>query len=76
MLLPTQNKQLAKEYFDSLPENDLNRKFYNDGLAYKPSSTFIGKLVDCADIPRKISTLKHFYPYQRVIQATETEYYE
>ena len=29
MLIPHHNKKLAQKYFDSLPESDINRKYYN-----------------------------------------------
>jgi hypothetical protein len=75
MIVPTQNKRLAEQYYNSLPASDINRRYYEEGLKYNKPTSFFGRLRAYMDIPNKISHLKGFYPYHRTVQATEEEYY-
>lgn len=69
MILPHNNRQLARKYFESLPENDENRKFY-EGLKYETPKTVLGRLFDIVNIDKKLNTLSKFYTYQKTIRAT------
>ena len=73
MILPNQNRYLAKEYFDSLPTTDVNRQYFEGTKYQTPTNTF-ARLYNFLTIPQRIETLKGFYPYQRTIVATEQEY--
>lgn len=76
MIIPTQNQRLAEQHYNTLPAGDINRKYYEEGLTHdKPSGTW-ARLRAAADIPYKLKTLSAFYPYQRIIKATEEQYYE
>ena len=46
MLLPNNNKQLAKKYFDTLPASDVNKKYYDEGLKYESPTSFLGTFVN------------------------------
>lgn len=61
------NLELAKSYFDTLGENDVNKKYYN-GLVYQSPSGFFNRLVNFTTLSSKLQTLKNFYPYQKGIR--------
>nr|8B6H_EA Chain EA, COXTT12,Transmembrane protein,Transmembrane protein [Tetrahymena thermophila SB210]8B6H_Ea Chain Ea, COXTT12,Transmembrane protein,Transmembrane protein [Tetrahymena thermophila SB210]8BQS_EA Chain EA, COXTT12,Transmembrane protein,Transmembrane protein [Tetrahymena thermophila SB210]8BQS_Ea Chain Ea, COXTT12,Transmembrane protein,Transmembrane protein [Tetrahymena thermophila SB210] len=75
MILPHNNRQLARQYFDSLPENDINRKYY-EGLKYETPKTFFGRFLNQFNIDAKLDTLSKFYTYQKTIRATQAELQE
>ncbi len=75
MIVPTQNKHLAEDYYKSLPASDINRRYYEEGVQYNKPTSLLGRWRGYMDIPNKINYLKGFYPYHRTIQATEEEYY-
>lgn len=62
MLLPHNNHHLARKYFDSLPEEDINRKYYN-GLKYETSRSVFGRLNDLFNLDTKLDTLSKFYTH-------------
>ena len=74
-LLPTQNLHLAKQHFDSLPESDLNRKFYN-GLIYSKPTNVISKAFNLFTLQSKLHTLTSFYPHHRQISETHANFHE
>jgi len=73
MILPGQNKYLAKQYFDSLPSGDSSRQYFEGTKYQSPTNTF-ARLYNFLTVPQRLQTLKGFYPYQRTIVATEKEY--
>lgn len=76
MIVPTQNKRLAEEYYKTLPASDINRRYYEEGLQYHKPTTFFGRLMGYFEIPSKIATLKAFYPHHRTVTATDEEYHK
>ncbi len=76
MIIPTQNKHLAEDYYNKLPAGDINRRYYEEGLTHDKVDGVWARLRAAADIPNKLKTLNGFYPYQRIIRATEQQYYE
>eukprot|EP01016_Furgasonia_blochmanni_P042085 TRINITY_DN554_c0_g1_i4.p1 TRINITY_DN554_c0_g1~~TRINITY_DN554_c0_g1_i4.p1 ORF type:complete len:220 (-),score=72.00 TRINITY_DN554_c0_g1_i4:149-808(-) len=75
MLLPQQNKKLAQQHFDTLPENDINKKYYN-GKKYSSPSGYFSKILHYPTVPSKLNILRKFYPYQRAVTATVYDYNE
>lgn len=73
MLLQTQNQQLAKQHFDTLPDGDINRQYF-EGRKFVPTKGWLKELIATPLIRQRIETLNKFYPYQRVIKATKEEY--
>ena len=76
MLLPTQNKEFARQYYNTLPADDINHQYYQKGLKYQTPTKFLDVLGAYFNIHHKIDALSKFYPYHRTIQATKLEYEE
>ena len=74
MILPHKNRRLAQQYFDTLPENDVNRTYYDNGVQYTPTKFSLFKMYGSFNVPAKIQYLKNFYPHHRTVLATEFEY--
>lgn len=72
MILPHNNRQLAKQYFETLSENDVNKQYY-EGLKYETPKTFLGRILNGFNIECKLDTLGKFYTYQKTIRATQLE---
>lgn len=72
MILPDNNKQLARQYFEGLPANDINRKYY-DGQKYETPKSLLARFLNQFSIDSKLETLSKFYTYQKTIRATQME---
>ena len=73
MQIPTQSPELTKKYFESLPEDDINRKYYK-GLKYESPKFWLRKFLNTFKVEEKIDTLEKFYPYQKALEDTRNEY--
>ena len=62
MILPHNNRQLAKQYFESLAETDVNKKYY-EGLKYETPKSLFGRVLNAFNIDAKLATLGKFYTY-------------
>lgn len=72
MILPHNNRELARQYFEKLPSGDINNKFY-EGQKYESPKSMWGKFVNSFNIREKLTTLQKFYPYQKVVRQTIVE---
>ena len=73
MQIPTQSLNIAQKYFESLPEDDINRKYYN-GVKYVTPQVWFRKLLNTFQIQNKIDTLEKFYPYQKSLEDIKKEF--
>ena len=72
MILPHNNRQLARQYFESLPDTDVSKQYY-EGLKYETPKTLFGRLLNGLNITNKLETLGKFYTYQKTVRATQLE---
>ena len=78
MQIPCQSLEIAKNHFQSLPKDDINRKFYEKKETYSTKSGLFNKISNLYSMSDRIKTLKSFYPHQETIKLTEyyfNEYY-
>lgn len=68
-----QNRRLAAKHFESLPENDRSRDYYN-GTVYRSPQGFFGKLFNTFSLHGKLDDLLKFYPYQKTVKTTKEEW--
>lgn len=62
MILPHNNRHLAKEYFESLPSGDVSHRYFN-GEKYSSPTTLLGKFANSFKLASKLTELQKFYPY-------------
>lgn len=67
------NLNLAQKYFDSLPSDDISRKYY---AGENFTSGFVNRIKFFFSIGSYLGELNKFYPYQPVVKETQKLYKE
>lgn len=71
IILPSEQLGLTKAIFDSLPEDDISRQFFNGTRKYVSPSGFFQKVYHALFVqPKQFEMLENLYPYQRNIKMT------
>jgi hypothetical protein len=52
----------AREYFTSLPDSDVNKKYFN-GMKYEVQTSLFARWMNYHTLWSKLHTLKEFYPH-------------
>ena len=73
LIVPSIDEKFAQRFFDSLPPEDVNRRYYEGQLQYESPATLLGKLLNVFSLCSKFETLQGFYPHHRAIEATKEE---
>ena len=72
--LPSSDLGIAKAYFNSLPEDNVARRFY-EGAKYQSPQGAVAKVYHALVVqPKQFEELSRFYPYQRTLEATKKEW--
>ncbi len=75
LIVPSDDKGIAKAFFEALPIDDVNRKYYEGKLKYVSPKGFLRKMYHSLFVqPKLFEELKLFYPYQRNVVATRMEW--
>ena len=67
------NLNIAQKYFDSLPSDDLSRKYY---AGERFASGLVSRIKFFFSIDSYLGELNRFYPYQPVVNQTQKLYKE
>jgi hypothetical protein len=67
------NLELVRQYFDTLGDNDVSKKYYN-GQVYQAPTGLVGRLLNFTQLSAKLHTLQRFYPHQKAITQTMEDY--
>ena len=74
-ILPSQNSGTTAAYFNSLPAVSIHRKYYEGTAKYESPKGFLKKIKHAFfDQTRLFNELLAFYPGQRTLLSTKTEW--
>lgn len=69
-----ENLESAKTAFQSLPENDISKQYFNRQAFFQLPSGWVTRSISMLDMDNKLDRLNEFYPNQIDINQTRTEY--
>lgn len=75
MRLASDQHNLFKDYFDTLPSDSVHRKYY-EGLKYESKNGLIAHLKNIWNLPKNYNEILRFYPYQKLVKASVKEFEE
>ncbi len=74
MIVPSDQKNLPLQHFNSLPLGSIHKKYYDNVLKYEPPNRIFNKLSAAFYHYEEFEEIAKFYPNQKAIEATKLEY--